>query len=170
MSNERKSIDVEYATFSARLCAYFADVLPITLLVALFFYLALGFDETLPRYFLQGPRDPQGRRELLEERNAIRAFAGLAYVLYATLMHACPWRSTLGKLLFHIRIVDASGARIGWRRAFWRTGAMIFSIASGCIGCRAVRWSKTRQSWHDRLAGTYVVTSGPRQVGDMQAE
>ena len=174
MSDERQTISVKYAGFWRRSCALLADLLPITLLVASLFYVFLGFDETLRRYLIAGPGDPQARREFLEERNEIRAYAGLAYVVYATFMHALPWRATFGKILFRIRIVDVDLRRIGWKRSFWRTGAMLFSIVPGFLGCLAALWSRTNQSWHDRLAGTYVVTSasigGSLQADDTRAD
>ena len=45
---------VLYASFGQRTAAFLIDIVPITVLVAVVFYVFLGFDETLNRYLENG--------------------------------------------------------------------------------------------------------------------
>lgn len=64
---------------------------------------------------------------------------------------------TPGALLLRIRIVRADGEAPGPRRAATRTVSAILSSAAFFIGYVWMLRSKRRQTWHDLLAGTYVI-------------
>lgn len=63
-----------------------------------------------------------------------------------------PGRAALG-----IRIVDEFGGQPGAKRGFRRLLMSFVSSLALAIGYLALLWSPTKQTWHDRVAGTYVV-------------
>ncbi len=56
-----------------------------------------------------------------------------------------------------LRIVDAEGRAPGWKRGLGRTvGAWLSATALG-LGYLAAAWHAEKRTWHDRMAGTWVV-------------
>lgn len=144
------------ASLSRRFGAYFFDSLIITLAVAVIFYSASGFDDSLAQFLRQAPEDPEQRLTFLAERTAIRNIALLVYLVYCTVAEASPLGGTLGKWLLSIRVVDLDGQPIDSRRAILRNGGKLISLLSIIGPLFAVR-SPIRQTWHDRWSGTRVI-------------
>lgn len=74
---------------------------------------------------------------------------------------------TLGKLLFGLRIVRPTGARIGWVRALRRIAGWIVCVFSLGIGFAWIVVSPARRGWHDYIAGTCVVYDWDARVGSL---
>ncbi len=65
-----------------------------------------------------------------------------------------------GKRALGLRIVDEHGARPGAGRGFGRTiGAIVSWIFLG-LGFLWAAWDDAKQTWHDKMASTYVVRLG----------
>jgi uncharacterized RDD family membrane protein YckC len=68
------------------------------------------------------------------------------------------WKATtVGGIICQTRIVRVDGAPLGPAEALVRGLGSIFSVAVFGIGCLWVLRDADRQSWHDQMAGTYVV-------------
>ena len=65
-----------------------------------------------------------------------------------------------GKRLLGLRIVTPEGRPPGLGRGFARTTAMLLSIVVLFLGYFWAAWDRQRQTWHDKIAGTYVVRVG----------
>jgi uncharacterized RDD family membrane protein YckC len=139
-----------------RFGAYFFDSVIITLVVAVVFYTILGFDDALAQFLRSAPEDTEARIRFLAERSLIRNIAMVLYLAYATLAEASPLEGTIGKWLLSIRVVDADGRRIDLRRSVVRNGGKLISLLS-IIGPLFALRSPTRQTWHDKWAGTRVI-------------
>ena len=79
----------------------------------------------------------------------------LAYEVYFI---ASPSGQTVGMRAVGIRAIDAqTGGRVDYGRAFVR---VLMSYVSGIpcgLGYLWMLWDPERQTWHDKVAGTYVV-------------
>ena len=77
---------------------------------------------------------------------------------YFTLLESSRLQATFGKLLLGIKIVDLSGKRISFARATGRFFAKALSGQVLLIGYLMAAFSERKQTLHDLLAGTLVVT------------
>jgi uncharacterized RDD family membrane protein YckC len=77
---------------------------------------------------------------------------------YFTLLESSRLQATFGKLLLGIRIVDLSGKRISLARGVGRFFAKALSEQVLLIGYFMAAFSEKKQTLHDLLAGTLVVT------------
>jgi uncharacterized RDD family membrane protein YckC len=65
---------------------------------------------------------------------------------------------TIGKLVFHLRVVGADQQRISYRRALLRwLGTVGFGMASIGLSLLWILWSREKRGWHDFLARTWVI-------------
>lgn len=73
------------------------------------------------------------------------------------------WHASPGLLAMRARIIDAAtGARPTMRQWRIRFAGALLSTASLLVGFLAVRRHPRGQSWHDRWAGTVVISLAPR--------
>jgi uncharacterized RDD family membrane protein YckC len=74
---------------------------------------------------------------------------------------------TPGMQLFGIRLTRPDGSRVGPARAVGRELAMVLSVLPLGLGFAWAARDPRGQAWHDRIAGTVIVTTGPaaRTVG-----
>jgi uncharacterized RDD family membrane protein YckC len=64
---------------------------------------------------------------------------------------------TIGKKVMNIRVSDAhSGGAIGYSKAFIRWVGKIVSGIPCYLGYLWMLWDKDKQTWHDKIASTYV--------------
>jgi len=148
---------MRFAGFWRRLVAYWIDILPITMAVALVFYFFLGFDSTLDRYLSREKRDLDARWDFLVARNHIRNLSMALYLAYCGVMEASTLRGTLGKWVMGIVVVNTDGSPLTYAQAAKRNSTKALSFLVFGLGCLWVAWSRTKQGWHDKLAGTLVV-------------
>lgn len=92
----------------------------------------------------------------------IQILFGLGYYVF---FEGSPSGQTPGKRALSIRVVDArTGGRIDPTRAFLRyIGRIISGLAIG-IGYLWMLWDREKQTWHDKIATTYVVPTSSAPV------
>jgi uncharacterized RDD family membrane protein YckC len=69
---------------------------------------------------------------------------------------------TLGMRAWRIRVVNAEGQPIDWKRATLRYLAAALSWTAAGLGFLWVWFDGQGSSWHDRLSGTYLVMTEKR--------
>ncbi len=127
--------NVEYAGFWRRLVANVID--DVTLLVA--FAILLFLTSLVP--FM-----------------VIVLLVVLVYALYKHMK--C---KTLGRRLLGIKVVTQTGQDVGfWRGAFRETIGKFVSSPALYLGFLWIAFDSEKRSWHDKMAGTYVVKTRPR--------
>ncbi len=103
-------------------------------------------------YFLLRNQDPDLR-------------LGLAFAVelgYSLLLLSSPMGQTVGMRVVGIRLVDVhTGGRVESTRVLMRFLVAIASRLLCLLGYLAMLWSPTAQTWHDRVAATYVVRTNP---------
>jgi len=88
--------------------------------------------------------------------------AGIAYSVYFI---GSGSGQTPGMRLLNIRAVDAvTGGRVDYGRAFVRYLVGIVSQLPCYLGYFWMLWDPEKQTWHDKVAGTYVVPTSAYPV------
>lgn len=144
------------AGLGARALAYFIDIVPITLVIVVVFYIFLGFDETTQQYF-NARDDINARIAFLAQRNQIRDLSFLIYIVYGAILEGSAMQATFGKQLMGLRVTDNSGNRLTRGRALGRNAAKLISYIPLGLGLIWAIWAKRNRTWHDMLAKTLVV-------------
>jgi uncharacterized RDD family membrane protein YckC len=68
------------------------------------------------------------------------------------------WKgTTIGGLVFGLKIVRLNGDPIRFSVALVRCLSAFFSALVVCLGFLWVGWNREKQSWHDIIAGTVIV-------------
>lgn len=63
----------------------------------------------------------------------------------------------IGKLVFGYRLVTADGSRLTWGTSLLRYLCSYLSTLAVFIGYIVAGFDSRKQTWHDKIAGTYVV-------------
>lgn len=126
---------MEFASFGQRLAAILIDMIILAIPISL---LDAVLSVMLPPMISQNAG----------------SIAMLAYYIY---MPTTTKGGTLGKTLMHIKIVDYSGNVIKFDRSLGRYFAQILSALPLCAGYFSMLFDPQHQTWHDKLAKTYVV-------------
>ncbi|MSP21542.1 MAG: RDD family protein [Dehalococcoidia bacterium] len=79
----------------------------------------------------------------------------LFQVCYHWLWNSLGWSP--GKRVFGLRVVTLEGRAPGAGRGFARTAGTLLSLTVFFVGYLWAAWDRRSQTWHDRIAGTYVV-------------
>ncbi len=83
---------------------------------------------------------------------------GIANVAYFIGLWA--WRGqTLGQMVVRTRVVKTDGTPIDVRTATLRFIGYIICVLTLGIGFIIIARDSKKQGWHDKIAGTYVITS-----------
>jgi uncharacterized RDD family membrane protein YckC len=96
-------------------------------------------------------------------QQALGTLAGLAYTVYFI---GSGSGQTVGMKLMNIRAIDVeTGGRIDYGRAVVRD---LVAIVSGfcLVGYLWMLWDPEKQTWHDKVAGTYVVPTSAYPVAE----
>jgi uncharacterized RDD family membrane protein YckC len=94
-----------------------------------------------------------------------RGLGVLVSLGYYTYFEGSPSGQTFGKKVMNIRVIDtSSGASIGYGRAAIRWLVRIVSALACLIGYFWMLWDKEKQTWHDKVAGCYVVPTSAYPV------
>jgi uncharacterized RDD family membrane protein YckC len=75
--------------------------------------------------------------------------------VYRWIWNALGWSP--GKRLLGLRTIDARGEAPGLRKGLLRAGVAVVSDLPLWLGYAAAGWDRERRTWHDRIAGTWVV-------------
>ena len=81
---------------------------------------------------------------------------GLLSIVYETVLISQWNGQTIGKKILGIRVKAASG-KIDWLKAFIRSISKILSALPLCLGYLWMLWDDKSQTWHDKIADTFVV-------------
>ncbi len=81
---------------------------------------------------------------------------GVFIILYETVLISQWGGHTIGKKIMGIRVVSVDGKQIGWVEAFVRSISKILSYFL-FLGFLWMLWDENSQTWHDKIAETYVV-------------
>lgn len=82
----------------------------------------------------------------------------LAWVTYHLVLWS--WRgTTVGGIVFGLKIVRTDGQPMNFAVALVRLLGGFFSAAALGLGFFWAGWSRDKQSWHDKIAGTIVIKS-----------
>ena len=80
----------------------------------------------------------------------------LVNLLYFTIFHATTGQ-TLGKLLCGLKVVNFDGGELGYGQSFLRFSGYLLSALPLGLGFIWAALDPRKLTWHDRLAGTYVL-------------
>ena len=73
--------------------------------------------------------------------------------------------ATLGKMLFKIKVIDASsGGKLSITQSIIRYFAYIPAGLVFCIGFIWIAFDKRKQGWHDKIAGTLVIKTNKENL------
>jgi uncharacterized RDD family membrane protein YckC len=94
---------------------------------------------------------------ILKNQEMASNVLGLVSMLYSWLAIS-KFGMTLGKRFFHLKVIKVDGTQLGLGTGFVRetVGKFLSSIIF-MLGYLWAIWDKDKQSWHDKLAKTYVV-------------
>lgn len=148
---------MNYSGFWKRTGAYLIDVLPIVLLVFLFYYFFMGFDEIISTYINRNPDEIQKRIDFLAQRNRVRDVSFLIWIIYSTVLESSVLQGTVGKKIMGLKVVDIDGNRITLTKSIIRNLSKILSYLPISLGFLWVAFSKEKKGWHDSIAKTYVI-------------
>ncbi len=84
---------------------------------------------------------------------------GLFTLLYYVFLESSAWQGTIGKMALNMKVVDENFARISPVKALVRYVASWLSRVILCLGYLWVIFDSKKQSWHDKIAGTYVINT-----------
>jgi uncharacterized RDD family membrane protein YckC len=88
-------------------------------------------------------------------------FQTILFIVYEALLIALWNGQTIGKKAMGIRVVSAGGAPVSVGMAFVRSLMKIVSGVVFCLGYLWMLWDPNKQTWHDKVAQTYVVRESP---------
>lgn len=83
----------------------------------------------------------------------------IVWIFYHTGLNSSPLQATFGKRLLNLKIIDMYGKRMSIVRAMFRSLTEFISIAPAGLGIWFISTEPKKQSWHDLIAGSYVIKS-----------
>jgi len=160
-----KTNNIKYAGFGLRMLASVIDsMLSLILLIPVFeiFHRLFGTNE-LQNLIASGALNPE---DLTQEQivdfitmqlssftlqNSVVAVVVILFWIYCS--------ATPGKMIFNMTIVDAkTGEHPSKKQLFIRYLGYIASLLPLGLGFIWIHYDKRRQGWHDKMAGTVVIT------------
>jgi len=84
---------------------------------------------------------------------------GMYFILLIT-YHVAFWTwqgTTIGGIIISLRVIRTDGGRLRFVDGVVRGLSGVFSVLALGIGCFWMIYDEDQQTWHDRIAGTYVV-------------
>jgi len=143
--------EIRWGGFFRRCGAFLIDLIAVAALAGIMAGMAyVGYKVGLAAH---------GRRPGLD--NTLPLVLGLSWAVvllatgYFVMLHTLCGQ-TLGKAIFKLRVVGADHETIGYGRALWRWIGTV-ATAPLLLGLLWIVWSSEKRSWHDMLAGTWVM-------------
>ena len=138
------AVQLEYGGFWRRVAASLIDTFLQFIIFAPILAWAYGFDFFISGDLYQGPLD-------FFLSWVVPAIAVILFWMYK--------QATPGKMVMSLRVVDAkTGERPSTGQLIGRYFAYFVSGIGLCLGYVWVAFDPKKQGWHDKLAGTVVVT------------
>jgi uncharacterized RDD family membrane protein YckC len=154
ITNEiRQRMEMNYASFWIRFSAFLIDYI-ISILLALLVLVISGLYGYINAIsFYPDPGIAAG----LAARQ-ISPLIPVVIILYFSFSESSKFKATIGKRIFKIKVVDFTGDRIGFWKAFQRNVCkFIISYPFFFFGFFFAIWTKKKQTLHDLLANTVVI-------------
>jgi len=145
-NNDTQSISFNLAGLNSRALAFFIDLILISI-VAL---LAFGAGTSL---LGDSSLEPLDVERVFVPIYLLLFFLGSAYFV---ILHGYGGK-TIGKMLLGIRLITEQGDSVGFWKSFVRWIGYYISTAFLFIGFIWPIFDSRAQSWHDKIAGTFVV-------------
>jgi len=82
------------------------------------------------------------------------------HLLMLAVYGAAMWKlrgTTIGGIVFDLRVVRLDGREIDWETAIVRALGCFLSLAVAGLGFFWIAFDDAKQAWHDKIAGTVVV-------------
>jgi uncharacterized RDD family membrane protein YckC len=165
-------MNYELASFFKRLVAYLIDILPISFLVVGICMLFFGFGGNIQEAlnagksineFLKNQADSPDRTMQIEQ--VIMANVSFAiWIIYSIVMETSIHQGTFGKKLMGIKVVGETGEKLTFEESFKRNTTKSISWFIMNLGFFWMLFDEERQTWHDKIASTFVVESKPIEV------
>lgn len=89
--------------------------------------------------------------------NMFGTYMTVMSAVYNVLFVLTRWQATPGKRFCGLKVVDCSGARIGFVRSLVRHAASGLSLLPLGLGFIMIAWTKQHAALHDKIAATRVV-------------
>lgn len=138
-----------YAGFWVRFAASLIDTVLLLAIITPVLLMIYGKEYFQSSTLIKGPAD---------------FFLNWIFPLIAVVVFWMTESATPGKMLFHLKIVDAySGNKPTPIQLILRYLAYYISAIPFCLGFFWVAFDKRKQGWHDKIAGT-VVIYGAKEV------
>jgi predicted Zn finger-like uncharacterized protein len=144
-----------FAGFWARFGAYVIDSVIAGIIVKISMYLVM-----FPISYYVSSHAMSGTNPQLGLLISTLPIAVLIAMLPGTLYFIIMWGSkgaTLGKMAMKLKIVGPNGSDISYGTAFLRYIGSIISGIPLSLGYLWMLWDDKRQTWHDKMASTYVI-------------
>lgn len=151
MDNENANNQNIYASFWERATAHFADALIVALAT---FAIQIGSGNNPFIFFSNVSVEEMSEFSM----NAVGTYASyLVALVYYVGFWVNSNGQTPGKKLMAIRIIRTNNATLDYGRALIRHVGTYISSTIFLLGYFWMIWDKDKQTWHDSMAGTYVV-------------
>lgn len=156
--------DYPVAEFGRRSIAFGLDVFAsLVASLAALFVLSIGIPQT-PDAFVG---EDVARQEAIRLSIVLALIFG--YLVYPVISNWM-FKSTAGKRLMNLQVVDADGRSVGLSRLLTRHIGYFVSAPLLLMGFFSVLFDDLSQAWHDKIAGTYVTYTGGGRVSDQRKE
>ena len=84
-------------------------------------------------------------------------FNTIITIVYYTYFHGNTGQ-TPGEMICKLKVIAQNGDTLTYPRAFLRWVGYLISSLPFCLGFLWVAWDKNKQGWHDKIAGSYVIS------------
>jgi uncharacterized RDD family membrane protein YckC len=81
------------------------------------------------------------------------------WIFYNGIFETSVYQATIGKMILKLKVIDLFGKRLSVLRSFFRCISVIISITPFGLGIWYITTDPKKRSWHDLLAGTYIIRS-----------
>ena len=146
----------ELASFFKRLIAFLFDFLPIVFTVIMVAISSFGYLDTVQE-FQKDAENFAAFKNYQVENYILLSICLVIWIVYGMVMDASERQGTYGKQLLKIKVVNEKGERLTFEEAFKRNVTKTISWNTFQIGFFWMLIDSKKQTWHDKIAGAFVV-------------